>query len=179
VLLASDDETHRLLDIDLLLQVVIQERRFNIHIVHLPPLMCHEGYEQAHQVQSSHWREDFVVVNAISLHIALHHKACLVLGRCPVLISFHLEHPLHPNRLATGWEIDEALGVILLDGVHLLHHHLPLTRVVLDLGERGRLVRAHHVQFLSHQCSWYKPRCHEDVAHAAEAKRCVIVVVSI
>jgi hypothetical protein len=26
-----------------------------------------------------------------------------------VLISLHLEHPLHPNRLATGWEIDEAL----------------------------------------------------------------------
>jgi hypothetical protein len=67
-----------------------------------------------------------------------------------MLIPLHLEHPLHPDRLKTGWEIDEALGTIVLDGVHLVHHSLPLTRATLGLSERGRLVKAHHVLFLSH-----------------------------
>jgi hypothetical protein len=102
-----------------------------------------------------------------------------VLGHHPVLVSLHLERPLHPNQLVIRWEIDEALGAILLDGVYLLHHRLPPTRVVLSLGERGQLIGAHHVQFFSHLCTWCEPGCREDVAHAAEAKRCVIVVVGI
>jgi hypothetical protein len=102
VLFASDDETHRLLDIDLLLQVTVQKCRFDVHMVHLPPLVHREGDEQVHRVQPSHRREDFVVVDAMSLRVALHHKACLVLGHRPVLVSLHLQHPLHSNRLATG-----------------------------------------------------------------------------
>jgi hypothetical protein len=43
---------------------------------------------------------------------------------CPL----YLEYPLHPDQLASRWEIDEAQGVILLNGVHLLHHCLPPTR---------------------------------------------------
>jgi hypothetical protein len=35
------------------------------------------------------------------------------------------------------------------------------------------------VQFLSHHCTWHEPGRREDVAHAAEAERCVVVVVSI
>jgi hypothetical protein len=50
VLLASDDEAPRLLDIDLLLQVAAQEHRFDVHMVHLPPLVRHEGDEQTHRV---------------------------------------------------------------------------------------------------------------------------------
>jgi hypothetical protein len=54
LLLIDDDEAHRLLDTDLLLYVVIQEHRFDIHVVHLPPLVHHESDEQAHRVQPSH-----------------------------------------------------------------------------------------------------------------------------
>jgi hypothetical protein len=96
-----------------------------------------------------------------------------------MLVSLNLEHPLHPNRLATGWEIDEAPGAILLDGVHLLHHCLPLTQAVLSLGERGWLIGAHHMQFLSHQCTSCEPKCREDVTHATEVKRCIVVMVGI
>jgi hypothetical protein len=179
VLLANDDETQWLLDVDLLLQVIIQEHQFNIHMVYLSPIVCREGDEQEHRVQLNHRREDFIVVDAISLRVALHYKACLVLVHRPVLVPLHLEHPFHPDRLATGWEIDKALGVILLDGVHLFHHSLPLTGAVLDLGERGQLIRAHHVQFLSHQCTRREPGRHEDVAHVAEAKWGIITVVGI
>jgi hypothetical protein len=48
VLLANDDEAHRLLDVDLLLWVAVQECRFDIYMVHLPPLMHREGDEQVH-----------------------------------------------------------------------------------------------------------------------------------
>jgi hypothetical protein len=61
------------------------------------------------------------------LHVAFRHEACLVLGQRPVLIPLHLEHPLHPDCLATRWEIDDALGTVLLDGRHLLHRHFPPT----------------------------------------------------
>jgi hypothetical protein len=127
VLLASDNETRRLLDVDLLLLVAIQECSFDVHMVHLPPLVHREGDEQARRVQPSHRCEDFIIVDAMSFRIALHHKACLVLGHCPMLVLLHLEHPLDPDQLATGWEIDEATGAILLDGVHLFHHSLPPT----------------------------------------------------
>jgi hypothetical protein len=45
VLFADDDEAHRLLDLGLLLQVVIQEHWFDVHVVHHPPLVHHEGDE--------------------------------------------------------------------------------------------------------------------------------------
>jgi hypothetical protein len=45
VLLACNNEARRLLDIDLLLQVIIQEHQFDIHVVHLPPLMCRKSDE--------------------------------------------------------------------------------------------------------------------------------------
>jgi hypothetical protein len=48
-------------------------------MVYLPPLVHREGDEKAYRVQPSHWREDFVIVDAMSLRITLHHKACLVL----------------------------------------------------------------------------------------------------
>jgi hypothetical protein len=91
VLFVSDDETRRLLDVDLL-QVTIQEHRFDVHMVHLPPLVRREGDEQAHRVQPSHQCEDFVVIDAMLLHVTLHHKACLVLVQRPMLVSLHLEH---------------------------------------------------------------------------------------
>jgi hypothetical protein len=74
----------------------------------------------------------------------------LVLGHYPMLILLHLEPSLHPDRLTTRWEIDEALGVVLLDGHHLLHHRLPPAWTVVGLGEGGRLVGAHHMQLLDH-----------------------------
>jgi hypothetical protein len=83
-------------------------------MVYLSPLVRCEGDEQAHRVQPSHQRRDFIIVNAMLLCVALHHKACIVLGHHPMLVPLHLEHPLHPDRLATGWEIDKALGAILL-----------------------------------------------------------------
>jgi hypothetical protein len=75
-------------------------------MVHLPPLIHREGDEQAHRVKLSHQREDFVVVNVMSLCIALHHKTRLVLGHNPVLILLHVVHPLYPDQLATRWEIE-------------------------------------------------------------------------
>jgi hypothetical protein len=75
-------------------------------MVHLPPLIHREGDEQAHRVKLSHQREDFVVVDVMSLRIALHHKTRLVLGHNPVLILLHVVHPLYPDQLATRWEIE-------------------------------------------------------------------------
>jgi hypothetical protein len=60
-------------------------------------------------------RENFIVVDDMSLRVALYHKVCLVLGHRPVFVLLHLEHSLQPDRLTTGWEIDEAPGVILID----------------------------------------------------------------
>jgi hypothetical protein len=45
VFLTYNNKARRLLDIDLLLQVTIQECRFDIHVVHLPPLVCCESDE--------------------------------------------------------------------------------------------------------------------------------------
>jgi hypothetical protein len=44
-----------------------------------------------------------------------------------------------------------------------------------DVGSIG----AHHMQFLDHQCMWRKPKHREDVAHAVEVKRCVVIMVGI
>jgi hypothetical protein len=96
-----------------------------------------------------------------------------------VFVLLHLEHSLQPDRLATGWEIDEAPSVILIDGVHIFHHSLPPTQAALGLGERGRLIGAYHVQFLGHQCTRRELGHREDAAHAAEAELCVVVVVGI
>jgi hypothetical protein len=81
----------------------------------------------------------------MSLRKALHHKTCLVLRHRPVLIPLHLEPVLHPDWLATMWEINEALGVILLDGCHFLHHRLSPAWTALSLGEVGQHVRDHHM----------------------------------
>jgi hypothetical protein len=68
-------------------------------MVHLPPLVHREGNEQVHRVQSSHRCEDFIVVDAVSLLVALHKEIQLVLGHRPMLMPLRFEHPLHPNRL--------------------------------------------------------------------------------
>jgi hypothetical protein len=102
-----------------------------------------------------------------------------VLGHPLVLIPLHLEPPLHHDRLATRWEIDEAPGVVLLDGCHLLHHHLPPTWIALGLGEVGRLIESHHVQVLDHQCTWLKPDHHDDVIDATKVKLRIMIVVGV
>jgi hypothetical protein len=68
-------------------------------MVHLPPLVHREGNEQVHRFQPSHRCEDFIVVDVVSLHVALHQEIQLVLGHRPMLMPLRFEHPLHPNRL--------------------------------------------------------------------------------
>jgi hypothetical protein len=68
----------------------------------------------------------FIVVDVMSLRVALHHEMCLVLGHHLMLILLHLEHPLHPDWHVIRWEINGALGVILFNERFLLHHCLPL-----------------------------------------------------
>jgi hypothetical protein len=58
--------------------------------------------------------------------IVLYLESCLLLGHRHVLVPLDLEHPFHLDRVATRWEINEAPCGILLDGLHLLQHCLPL-----------------------------------------------------
>jgi hypothetical protein len=47
-----------------------------------------------HRVQLSDRREDFIVVDAMWLHIALHHKACLVLAPCSSCLTLNTHFTL-------------------------------------------------------------------------------------
>lgn len=80
VLVAVVDEARWLRDVHLLLELAIEECQFDIHVVHLPALLCHKCNQQAHGLHSSDGREDFLEVNTLALHIPLGNEARLVLN---------------------------------------------------------------------------------------------------
>ena len=75
-----------------------------------------DGEEKPYRFQTRNGREHLLKVNASALHVPLHHQASLVLGDVAVGVALDLEHPLEPDGTVPAWEIDEYLGVILLDG---------------------------------------------------------------
>jgi hypothetical protein len=47
------------------------------------------------------------------------------------LVPLDLEDPFQANRLVAGWKIDEVLGPVLLDRLHLHLHSTPPALLLL------------------------------------------------
>ena len=121
------DETERLGDVHLLLEVSVGKRRFHIHVMYRPAPVRSNGEHEAHGLEKRHWREHLLKVHPLALDVALGHQARLVTDDGAPLVTFHLVDPLEAYCTVTSRELGEAPSPVGDDGVHLLlHGALPL-----------------------------------------------------
>ena len=73
VLLAGDDESRRLVDVDLLLQVSVEEGGLDIHVVHTPSFLGRQREEETNRLHSRNGREGVVKVDSLLLNEAARH----------------------------------------------------------------------------------------------------------
>ena len=129
------DEPRWLGHIDHFLEVAVQERRFDVHVVHLPATVRRQRQDEPHGLQSGHRREHLLEVHASTLHVAFSNEAGFVLDDVPFLILLQLVHPFEADRLMTCRERGERLGVVVVDGLQLVEHRPAPTVLVLGFGE--------------------------------------------
>ena len=98
----------RLLHIHLLLEVAIQERHLDVHVVDLPTFMRRQRQQQLHRLHASHRREHLVVVDPVMLCVPFDDEPRLVPYHSSMFIPLDLEHPLEPNGTPAKWELNEC-----------------------------------------------------------------------
>ena len=106
VFVLAVDEPRWLLDVYFLLELPIQERRFDVHVMDAPAVVRCDGEEQAHRLQSSDGSEHLFEVDAGTLHVALGDKAGFVFDDAPVLVALHFVHPFQPDGSVSAWKFD-------------------------------------------------------------------------
>jgi hypothetical protein len=133
--------------VDLLLQVAVKERRFDIHVVDTSTLLSSQCKEESHRLHPCHGSEGIVEVDFLPLQETSCHQASLVLDDGADFIPLQLVHPLNGDHVVTTRKISNLLGAVLLNRIHLRLHRGMSCRVFLGLCERLRLaVVARNVQ---------------------------------
>ena len=100
ILLAWDDGALRLLHVDLLLQVTVEVRGLDVHVMQLPVVVSRECNEHADGGVAGDWCIGLVVVYAVLLRVALGHQTSLVLDDGAVGATLDLQHESAADGLA-------------------------------------------------------------------------------
>jgi hypothetical protein len=177
-ILPGNGEAGRLPDIHLFLQVTIEERRLNIHVVDTPPLLGSERKKDADGLDASHRRERVIVVDPFLLAETTRDEPRLVLDHLPCLILLELEHRLQGDQAVVGCQVDELPRMVVLDGVHLLLHCGVPGRVTLSFDEGAGFPGVRQVELgidVVLHTSWHHRLVAEDVVDGAVAQRGVVV----
>jgi hypothetical protein len=119
VFVAGDDENRWLMDVDLFLELPIEERALDVHVMDCPMPMHCKCHQHPHRLQSHHRSEDLVEVKLGVLHVPLHDKSSLVSHDVTVFIVFHLVDPLQLDGSMTCGKSGELPCLVSLDVVHL------------------------------------------------------------
>jgi hypothetical protein len=95
--LAVVREPQKLGNVDLLLDITIEERRFYVEVLEIPLLSSSDRHQDTHRVEERHWTKHLVEVDNLALHIALGNQAIFVLdhGASDILL-FVLNAHLRP-----------------------------------------------------------------------------------
>jgi hypothetical protein len=133
VLFSSDNETLRLLHVDLLRELPIKEHNLHVHVIDLLAFICSEGQDEAHIFHSCHQREHFYKVGAGLLNIALCNKAGHVLDHHTGFILLLLEHPAESNCMMPTWQLSELTSVFFFDRRNLFSHHRSPCLILIHL----------------------------------------------
>jgi hypothetical protein len=114
------DKSIRLLHVQLLLQVSIEKGTVNIHLVYVPVVLSCKRKQNANGLELGHWSKHLMEVCTLSLLIALHNKASLVLGDVPSRVALVCKQHTQQEHLAilrTGHKLPD---LALMDHVYLL-----------------------------------------------------------
>ena len=98
MLLSIHQKTWWLLHKYLLLEVAIQERRLDVHVVDFPAFRCNQGNQKVHSFHTRHRSEDLIEVDAMLLHISLGDESSFELGDEAGFIVLGLIDPLEADR---------------------------------------------------------------------------------
>jgi hypothetical protein len=175
--LTGDDEVGRLSDIHLL-QVTVEQRRLDVHVVDVPPLLGSEREKDADGLNASHRSERVIVVDALLLDEPAHDEPRLVLDHLPSLVLLELEHPLQSDRAVACMQVDELSCTVVLDGVHLLVHRGAPGHVTLSFSEGAGFPSVCQVKLgvdVALHTSWHHRLVTEDVVDGAVAQWGVIM----
>jgi hypothetical protein len=139
VLLVGDDESGRLVDVDLLLQVTVEEGGLDVHVVHTPSLLGCQREEETNGLHPCDGRECVVEVDSLLLDKPTTNQTHLVLDHRPGLILLELVDPLKGDGAVADRKIRQHPCPVPLDRIHLLLHRGAPCRVSLRLSEGARL----------------------------------------
>lgn len=147
VFVSVGDEPWWLGHVDLL-EISVQERRFNIHVMNFPATVCRQSEDETHRLEPCHRCEHLLEVHTWTLHVALSDKSGLMLDYVPMLIFLHLINPFEADRTVACRERGESPGVVVIDGLKLFQHRTAPTILAFCLSERCGFFPCHEVQYL-------------------------------
>ena len=125
----------RLLHVDLLCELAVEERCLHVVLVQVEVELRGEGEEQSHRLVVGHRCIRLVVVDALGLAEALGDQPSLVARCLALLVGLDLVHPLALDGLPSFGEVGELPRVVLLERLHLLVHGCaPLLLVLAACG---------------------------------------------
>ncbi|WVZ64979.1 hypothetical protein U9M48_014417 [Paspalum notatum var. saurae] len=182
VLLPGLSKPWGLLHVHLLLEIAVQERRLDVHVVHFPSFLSRQRQQQPHSFDASHRCKHLIVVDAVSLCVAFHHEPRLVPHHSAVFIPLDLEHPLEANGAPAEGQLSECPSVVLLDGAQLLLHCSAPAWILLGLGKRPGLLCTHGEELpttqFTHSIAWWCCGA-DDILHHPEPQWSFLVVVGV
>lgn len=94
----------------------------HVELVYHPRSGCGnaENNSDGHQFQD--WAECLVVVDAVQLREAMNHPSCLVASKRANRVEFMFENPLASYHISTRRSREKSPGVIVDQGLVLIHH---------------------------------------------------------
>ena len=133
VLLARDNKTRRLSDVDLLLEVAIEEGGLDIHVMDMPAITSRKCKQDSSKLHPSNGRKGVIEVDSLLLEESACDQSSLLLDNGSNLVPLQLEHPFQGDHMTTDWKVSQLPSLVLFDGVHLLLHRNAPGRVALHL----------------------------------------------
>ena len=140
VFLVANNVTLRLLDIDSMMKLTIEEGRFYIKVADRPRLVSSKGDKYPKGLILCERSEGGIKIDTWTLPKTLHDESGLVSSRGTVRMQLSLIKPFGGDSLPARGQIGEVPRSVLLDRLHLAIHGCMLARVT-NFGKKGHRVR--------------------------------------
>jgi len=131
------DESWRLLTVDGLLEVAVKKCVLHVQLVNRPGAGRSDAEYRPYGGRFNNRAEGLVIVDALALGEASDNPASLVASEGPIGMELVPEDPLPRHDVGAGGARNELPGVVVDEGLVLIHHR----GTPVGVGQRAAVVR--------------------------------------
>ncbi|KAL3015697.1 hypothetical protein AAZX31_06G170900 [Glycine max] len=137
-ILPLSNKPRRLLHINILLKITVEEDILNIKLMKGPMTDGRHSKKQTNSGELGYRRESITVINAIYLCVALSYQASLKPINLTIGPNFNSVDPSATHSRLTRRERNELPSTIIFKSLHFINHSLSPARMIKCLTNSGR-----------------------------------------